>query len=135
MVLSWPLSHAGNDAIQRIPGYVFGTPVEVAIYGETEAQAQILGAQVLKEFDRLHHKFHAWEPSELTALNDSIARGETYQADAEMVSLLKSATELAERSDNLFNPAIGHLIRLWGFQSSDITVHAPAPAEIKRWVD
>ena len=52
-----------------------------------------------------------------------------------MVGLLKSATQLADRSDNLFNPAIGHLIRLWGFQSSDITAQSPAPAEIKRWVD
>ena len=135
LVLTWHLGHAGNDATYRIPGYVFGTEVEVAIYGESEARAQLLGARVLKEFDRLHHKFHAWEPSALTALNDSIARGETYQADAEMVSLLQSATQLAERSDNLFNPALGHLIRLWGFQSSDITVHTPAPADIKRWVD
>ena len=135
IALTWPFSHAGSDAVYRIPGHVFGTDVEVAIYGESEARANELGASVLNEFDRLHHKFHAWEPSALTALNDSIARGETYQADAEMVSLLKSATELAERSGNLFNPAIGHLIRLWGFQSSEFTVHSPAPAEIKRWVD
>jgi FAD:protein FMN transferase len=123
------------DAIHRIPGYVFGTEVEVAIYGGSQADAQRLGASVLSEFDRLHHKFHAWQPSALTALNESIARGETFQADAEMVDMLQSATELAERSGNLFNPAIGHLIRLWGFQSSDITVHTPSPAEIKRWVD
>ena len=135
IALTWPFSYAGSDAVYRIPGHVFGTDVEVAIYGESEARANELGASVLNEFDRLHHKFHAWEPSALTALNDSIARGETYQADAEMVSLLKSATELAERSGNLFNPAIGHLIRLWGFQSSEFTVHSPAPAEIKRWVD
>ena len=127
-------SHAA-DAIHRVPGYVFGTEVEVAIYGGSRAEAHRLGASVLSEFDRLHHKFHAWQPSELTALNESIARGETFQADAEMVDMLQSATKLAERSDNLFNPALGHLIRLWGFQSSDITVHTPAPAEIKRWVD
>jgi thiamine biosynthesis lipoprotein len=135
LLLSSPGSYAGNDAIVRIPGHVFGTEVEVSIYGESDARAQLLGAAVLNEFDRLHHKFHAWQPSELTSLNDSIARGESFQADAEMVDLLQSAAKLAERSDNLFNPAIGHLIRLWGFQSSDITVHAPTAAEIKRWVD
>jgi len=135
LVLVWTGSQAASDVIYRIPGFVFGTKVEVAIYGESEARAQLLGARVLNEFDRLHHKFHAWQPSALTSLNESIARGETYQADAEMVSLLKSATQLAEQSDNLFNPAIGHLIRLWGFQSSDLTVHSPSPTEIKRWVD
>lgn len=135
LVLSWSSSQAANDVIHRIPGHVFGTKVEVAIYGEQQARANLLGARVLNEFDRLHHKFHAWQPSVLTALNDSIARGESYQADSEMVNLLQSATQLANQSGNLFNPAIGHLIRLWGFQSSDITAQSPAPAEIKRWVD
>ncbi len=121
--------------VYRTQGHVFGTQVEVSIYDDSEQRALALGDEVLKEFDRLHHKFHAWQPSQLTALNDAIARGQTFQADEEMVSLLKSATELAEQSQNLFNPAIGHLIRLWGFQSSDITEHGPDPAEIQRWVD
>lgn len=125
---------AAAESIERIPGHVFGTAVEVAIYGETPARAEQLGAAVLNEFDRLHHKFHAWQPSALTELNDAIARGEPYQADAEMVDILQAAGRLAARSDNLFNPAIGHLIRLWGFQSSDIKAQDPAPAEIRRWV-
>lgn len=129
------LNGCTNETTYRTQGNVFGTLVEVSIYGESEARANLLSARVLREFDRLHHKFHAWQPSALTALNDSIARGESYQADAEMVDILKAATSLAEHSDNLFNPAIGGLIRLWGFQSSDITPHGPSPAEIKRWVD
>lgn len=124
-----------NDVVHRVQGHVFGTQVEVSIYGESEQRAEALGADVLREFDRLHHKLHAWQPSQLTALNDAIARGEVFQADPEMVDLLKSATVLSERSDGMFNPAIGHLIRLWGFQSSDITRHDPAPQDIRRWVD
>lgn len=126
---------AREEKTYRTQGNVFGTVVEVSIYGESEERANMLGEQVLNEFDRLHHKFHAWQPGMLTALNDSIARGEPFQADAEMIGLLKSATDLAERSDNLFNPAIGHLIRLWGFQSNNITPHGPPPEEVKHWVD
>jgi len=125
----------GQEKTYRTQGRVFGTQIEISIYGESQERADVLSARVLNEFDRLHHKFHAWEPGMLTSLNESIARGEPFPADDEMVQLLKSATVLAERSDNLFNPAIGHLIRLWGFQSSDITPHAPSPGEIKRWVD
>ncbi len=124
-----------NDTVDRTEGHVFGTRVEVSIYGESERRSKELSAKVLSEFDRLHHKFHAWKPSALTELNDAIARGEPYEADAEMVDILKAATMLAERSDNLFNPAIGRLIRLWGFQSSDIKPQAPSAAEIKRLVD
>ena len=135
-LLALPLLSAcsRNTNTYRTPGNVFGTLVEVSIYGESEARAQQLSATVLNEFDRLHHKFHAWQPSQLTALNDSIARGEPFQADQEMVDLLQAASSLSAQSDNLFNPAIGHLIRLWGFQSSDITAQDPAPAEIARWV-
>lgn len=123
-----------NEHTYVTQGQVFGTDVEVRIYGESQARAQVLGAQVLAEFERLHRKFHAWQPSALTALNDSLARGEVYQADAEMVEVLKAATVLAGRADNTFNPAIGHLIRLWGFQSSHITPQAPSMAEVRRWV-
>ena len=126
---------AGAAQTHHTQGQVFGTTVELSIYGGSAAQAALLGARVMTEFERLHHKFHAWQPSALTDLNDAIARGEPYQADAEMVALLKGAAALAARADNTFNPAIGHLVRLWGFQSSAITPHAPAAAEVQRWVD
>ncbi|WP_229218614.1 FAD:protein FMN transferase [Rugamonas brunnea] len=118
----------------KTQGHVFGTVVEVSIYGETPQRADALSAAVLKEFDRLHHKLHAWQPSMLTGLNDAIAAGQPFEADAELVGLLQSAAALSAKSDYLFNPAIGHLIRLWGFQSSDIQDQGPAPEEIQRWV-
>lgn len=124
-----------NEATYRVQGDVFGTVVDVSIYGETEERANLLGERVMEEFGRLHNKFHAWKPSQLTALNDAISRGETFQADAEMVDLLKAATRLAVDSDHYFNPAIGRLIRLWGFQTSDIKPQGPDPAQVKHLVE
>jgi thiamine biosynthesis lipoprotein len=124
-----------NEQTHHARDEVFGTVVDISIYGESEARAGVLSARVLDEFRRLHNKFHAWQPSALTALNDSIARGIPYQADAEMVTLLQAAQELANNSDDTFNPAIGRLIRLWGFQSGDITPQRPPAAEVKRLVD
>jgi len=135
VALLWLLAACSRpEQTHRSSGRVFGTAVEISIYGCSPERAAELSRAVLAEFDRLHHKFHSWQPSMLTALNDAIERGEPFVADAEMVSLLQSATVLAERSDNLFNPAIGHLIRLWGFQSSKFERHDPAPADIARWV-
>lgn len=119
----------------KTSGHVFGTTVEVTIYDGSRERADALAGAVLAEFDRLHRKYHAWQPSMLTALNDSIAKGEPFQADAEMVGLLQSAARLSAQSDYLFNPTIGHLIRLWGFQSSTFGPQAPPDAEIRRWVD
>lgn len=123
-----------NDQTHQIRGEAFGAPVQLSLYGVSEQRAQQLGQEVLDEFARLHGKFHAWKPSELTALNEAIARGEPYRADAEMVALLQAAARLADESDNLFNPAVGRLIRLWGFQASQIVPHQPDPAEITRLV-
>ena len=125
---------AGKDEVHRVQGHVFGTQVEVSIYGPSAAQAREQGAAVLREFDRLHHKYHAWQPSRLTALNDAIARGQPFDADEEMVALLRSAAELSARSGDTFNPAIGRLIRLWGFQKNDITAGGAPADEIARLV-
>jgi thiamine biosynthesis lipoprotein len=126
---------SSEEHLYKTEGHVFGTTVRITIYGGSQQRADLLSAAVLAEYDRLHHRYHAWQPSMLTALNDSIAAGQPFRADAEMVSLLKSATRLSARSEQLFNPAIGHLIRLWGFQSSDIADRGPALQEVRRWVD
>src|SRR3546814_19839752 len=89
----------------------------------------------MAEFNRLHDRYHAWQPSALTDLNDHIARGEPYPGDAEMVYLLKAAIALAERSDTTFNPALGHLIRQWGLQNDNAADKQPAPHETHHWVD
>ncbi|HEY0584684.1 MAG TPA: FAD:protein FMN transferase [Pseudoduganella sp.] len=123
-----------RDEVHQVQGHVFGTQVEISIYGPSESKAREQAAAVLREFDRLHHKYHAWQPSQLTALNDAISRGEPFDADAEMVALLRSAADLSARSGDTFNPAIGRLIRLWGFQKNDITASGPPAAEIERLV-
>lgn len=124
----------GSERVHRVQGHVFGTQVEVSIYGPSEAAAREQAGAVLREFDRLHHKYHAWQPSQLTALNDAIARGEPFEADQEMAGLLRSAAELSSRSADTFNPAIGRLIRLWGFQKNDITAGGPQAEDIARLV-
>jgi thiamine biosynthesis lipoprotein len=100
-------------------GYVFGTLVEVSVYGEDEARARKSVAQVMQEFQRLHDLLHAWKPSALSELNAAISRGESREVTPEITAMLKDAAQLSAQSDSLFNPAIGGLIKLWGFQSDE----------------
>ena len=92
--------------------YVFGTRVDVAVHGDSQAEADAAAAAVLREFDRLHRAYHAWEPSELTALNESLARGEAATVSDELAAMLKDAQHIAATGDQLFNPALGGLIAL-----------------------
>ncbi|MBR0566934.1 FAD:protein FMN transferase [Azoarcus sp. L1K30] len=110
--------------------FVFGTRVDVAVYGEDKAQADAASAEVLREFDRLHRAYHAWEPSELTALNAAIARGETMEVSEELATMLRDAQRLAAAGDELFDPALGGLIELWGFHTDTFVPVRPDPDKL-----
>ena len=106
-------------------GYVFGTLVEVSVYGEQDAKARQAVAAVMQEFQRLHNMLHAWKPSELSDLNAAIARGEGTQVTPELTAILQDAARLSQQSDELFNPAIGGLVQAWGFQADEFKAVLP----------
>ncbi|GBL47334.1 thiamin biosynthesis lipoprotein ApbE [Sulfuriferula multivorans] len=115
--------------------YVFGTRVEVSIYGEPEAKARRVTAQVLRDFDEMHHSLHAWEPGTLERMNGIFELSPSQAAIAPgMIPIIRDATRYSEQSQGLFNPAIGNLIRLWGFQSDTFKAKLPDPAKIAELV-
>ena len=105
--------------------YVFGTRVELSVYGASKTQAHAAMSAVLQEFDRLHRTYHAWQPSELSRLNEGLAQGQTVAVSEEMAALVQDAKVLSEKGDDLFNPALGELIALWGFQSDTFAPKLP----------
>ena len=111
------LSGCGKEPFYQEQAYVFGTIVEVSIYGEEEAKARQGAAAVLAEFQRLHELLHAWQPSALSSLNEAFAKGSPRAASPELVALLQDAEQFSVQSGGSFNPAIGGLIKAWGFQS------------------
>ena len=114
--------------------YVFGTRVEVVIYGAPQARAHAAATAVLAIFDRLHHRLHAWEPGELDQLNAAFAAGRTVPVAPDLAAILRDATADSQRSGEVFNPAIGNLIRLWGFESDHFEARLPDPAAIRALV-
>ncbi|MHB9118131.1 MAG: FAD:protein FMN transferase [Burkholderiales bacterium] len=129
------LSGCGKEPLYEQKGFVFGTQVEVSIYGEKDERARQLAAQVFSDFDRLHHSLHAWKPGTLARMNTVFANSPARAAIAPgMISLIHDATQLSEQSGGLFNPAIGKLIQLWGFQNDEFKPVRPDPAEIARLV-
>jgi thiamine biosynthesis lipoprotein len=99
--------------------------VEVSIHGEEEAKAQAAIDHVLREFDRLHRELHAWQPGALETVNSTIGRGRTAPLPRGMRPVLEEASRLSILSGGLFNPAIGELIRLWGFHSDTFEPRLP----------
>lgn len=106
----------------------FGTLVEVTLYGVEESQAQPAFSELEALFERLHHDWHAWQPGPLTELNRGLAEQGNAQVPEVLQPLLEPAQRLSLASGELFNPAIGGLLQLWGFQS-DEPPSRPPPAD------
>lgn len=114
--------------------YVFGTLVEISVYGAPQAQARQAMAAVLARFDALHRQLHAWQPSELSRLNTALAQGMRAPVSPELAAMLRDAQTRSIQSGDLFNPAIGGLIALWGFHADLPAARVPDAAAIAGWV-
>lgn len=124
-----------DENLTRQESYVFGTRVEIAIAGVDQARAKTMIAAAFKDLDRLHNKLHPWQAgSELVRLNRALAAGQAATMDAEIVGLLRLAQTTARQSDQLFNPALGQLVALWGFHSDTFAPIQADPTEIAAWL-
>jgi len=124
----------GKEPLYQEQGYVFGTLVEVSVYGESESHAKRAASEVMQEFQRLHDMLHAWQPSELSKMNAAFAKGKSVAISAELVTILQDATQLSRQSQGLFNPAIGGLVQLWGFHADEFKPVQPNKKQIALWV-
>jgi len=131
LVAAWLLAACGPSEPWRQESYVFGTRVDLAIAGVPEAQAHAAGSRVLQEFDRLHRTYHAWQPSELSALNEAIAAGRSHEVTAEFAAYIREAQAVSAAGDHFFDPGIGRLIALWGFHTDEIQSRLPDGEALK----
>lgn len=133
-LLSLCLTSCGGDQIFQSQSYVFGTLVDITIIDLPEERARELVNHVMQTFQGLHNRLHAWHASELSTLNAGFAHGEKINISAELARIINDATLLSQQSDGLFNPAIGGLIKAWGFQRSEFKAVQPNPEEISKLV-
>lgn len=128
------LAACGRTPLQEQQSYVFGTRVEVVVASAEADQGRQAIAAVLREFDRLHRAYHAWQPSELSELNTSLAAGRPQTVTPELAGFIREAQALSRQGDYLFDPGIGELIKLWGFQADEFAAQLPAEADLKAWL-
>ncbi len=128
------LAACSRTPLQEQQAYVFGTRVEVIVVSPEAEQGRLAIAAVLREFDRLHRAYHAWQPSELMDLNLAIAAGRPQKVTPELAAFINEAQNFAKQGDYLFDPGIGELIKLWGFQADEFVAQLPAEADIKAWL-
>lgn len=105
----------------------FGTLVEVTVVGaQTEAAEAAIDA-VQQDFEWMHATWHPWEASALSRVNMLLGTGEWFSAAPSVLPLLEAARKLERSSGGRFNPAIGKLVQLWGFDDSPAPDATPPP--------
>lgn len=116
--------------------YVFGTLVGITTWGAETAQRDAALREISQTFQHMHHQWHAWKPGPLVDINQSLAAGENVQVPPSIADLIRRSQLLYRQSEGLFNPAIGGLLQLWGFQS-DGRPNGPPPSDqkIRQWVE
>ena len=114
--------------------FVFGTIVEVKLWGATREQANQAFAEIQQMFQGMHRDWHAWEPGRLVDINLAFTNGQPAEADPDIVEMIRKSQSIEQRTEGRFNPAIGALVRLWGFHTSDYPIVGPPPdqAEIDK---
>jgi len=107
--------------------FVFGTIVEVKLWGASDEQANRAFTEIQQMFQGMHRNWHAWEPGRLVDINHAFANGQAAEADPDIVEMIRQSQRIEQKTDGRFNPAIGALIRLWGFHTSDYPIIGPPP--------
>lgn len=104
----------------------FGTVVEVTLLDVPRQRRQEVLKRINDEITYMQYAFHAWNAGPIGRTNQLLAAAGEFTANPSVVPLLIKAQHLARDSHDLFNPAIGKLIGLWGFQD-DFPPQGPPP--------
>jgi thiamine biosynthesis lipoprotein len=107
--------------------FALGALVDISLWDVAPALASQASTQLTEDFNRVHTTWHAWQPSALTRINKQLTGTAAFPVAPELLPLLTSARDLSRASGGLFNPGIGRLLALWGFQSAE-RPNGPPPA-------
>jgi len=114
------LVSCSDNKVHHAKDFIFGTLIDIKIYGESKNDAEKVSNEIFTEFHRLHKLLHPWEKSLITDINTAISENKSILINNdEVIAILKNAQQLETQTQNLFNPSIGKLIKLWGFHSND----------------
>jgi len=113
--------------------FTMGTLVEVTIIGEDEQLAEQAYTTILDDFNFMHNTWHPWQRNALRRINSLLATGADFSLAPSILPLITKSQTLSKQSGGLFNPAIGKLVKLWGFHQDDLDniIEPPEDEEIQ----
>lgn len=125
--LGWWLWSQKMPEPRRAEYLVFGSTTTVEIRGLEKIRAEPILAEIGQLLQQDQREWHPWEISDLMRLNAAIVGGGTYEAPPGLAGLIRRSKEIFTTSHGLFDPALGKLIGLWGYHTSEFPLTTPMP--------
>lgn len=121
--------------------YAFGTLVTIDFFGATSGSNDTAIAAVESRMRDIDLNWYPWRSrpgqalGELERINAAIAAGQSIEVSPVLAELLRRAALLEQASGGRFNPAIGHLTELWGFNDvASPRTSPPDERDIQKWL-
>ncbi|MBD3670282.1 MAG: FAD:protein FMN transferase [Gammaproteobacteria bacterium] len=124
-----------EEQVYRDQFVSMGTVFELTVYDIDESRGRELSRAIQKDLEYMNFAWHAWKPGSLGRVNQLLVTGGWFSINPSVLPLVEESKRLYQSSQGLFNPAIGALVRLWGFHSDDPGEgKAPTDAEINAFM-
>ena len=121
LVVSSMLLVAGcgsKDPVARGKATAFGTDVEITLIGVSRQHAAEATDILARDFALMDSAWSTAPTGPLARVNTLINAGDrTFPAPPSLLPLLNLSRRLSEQSEGLFNPAMGLMVRAWGFDA------------------
>jgi thiamine biosynthesis lipoprotein len=122
---------AGKDPVARGTAEAFGSRIDITLIGVNRQYAAEINGILAEEFALMDKAWQTGPLSPLARVNSLINSGSgSFPAPPSLLPLLNLSQRLSEQSEGLFNPAIGHLVRAWGFDSGSPGCLRPPAQEL-----
>jgi len=118
-----------DDALVTHSLFVMATQVDIGLPA-TADDARLI-ADIERELRQFGTDYYAWGDGELAALNQALSAGRSFSASPSMAELLTSAQRIAELTGGAFDPGVGGLVELWGFDTAEPPAAPPTDAAIE----
>jgi thiamine biosynthesis lipoprotein len=128
-----PAEPASAPAVSRIDFTAFGSPVSLQLAGADPERASPALADIQAFLAVAGRDWYAYGDGELARVNAALAAGEPAPVSPELAAVIARALDLAARSGGRFDPAVGDLVTLWGFDRAErlaATLAPPSPAMV-----
>ena len=115
--------------------YSFGTLVTIDFFDVRPASNAAAISAIESRTKDIDANWYPWRKGELQEINSAIARRQPIEVSPLLADLLRRSAALERLSGGRFNPALGRLTELWGFDDMTmLRTSLPGDFEIRKWL-